>query len=463
MDPHQLLDAQFNRAVEIVQGLSKTGPIQTGYEEKLNMYSLYKQATIGNVTSSRPGLLDMLGRAKWDAWTKLKDMNQYEAKWRYVDALLKALNKHSDNSTAQDLVNDLQSYGPAYNTALGRMSNTVLPPRGLTSLRTDSSNRSPSRGSDSSGSTASAESPPAFVSRLPGIPGGLPQTDDDAEGSSDGDELGNGTQDLPSLRELPGRPLSSISSRYRTPLTSTLTTSPPPRRSSVPVMQPLPLFETRSASGGSHSASMTSATLPRSGKLPPPSSRDLSPQIHPVPVHYKDQLPSLHNMDSQLQPPSHTETSLEAAVENVQAHVAALTERLDSIEASIVRPLRTSSSMLPSLSRSGSGSPARQQVESLEWDVEDMGLWAYVLRPTLRGVQILQRLLNFFLHSENQSPVLVIFRRLCLDISFTLTVLGLLKLAWRKSRARRREISVALGILWAALLGSNRHLIQHAA
>lgn len=446
MDPHQLLDAQFNRAVEIVQGLSKTGPIQTGYEEKLNMYSLYKQATIGNVTSSRPGLLDMLGRAKWGAWAKLKDMNPYEAKWRYVDALLKALNKHSDKSTAQDLINDLQSYGPAYNTALGH-----------------SSSRSPSPGSDSSGSTASAESPrlpPAFVSRLSGIPGGLPQTDDDAEGSSDGDELGDGPQELPSLRELPGRPLSSISSRYRTPLTSTLTTSPPPRRSSVPAMQPLPLYETRSAFGGSHSGSIISAKLPR-------SSHDLSPQMHPVSAHYKDQpllpLPGLHNVDSQPQPPSHAQMSLEAAVENVQAHVAALTERLDSIETAITRPMRNSSSMLPSLSISGSGSPARQQVQHLEWDVEDMGLWAYVLRPTLQGVQVFQRLLNFLLHSENQSPVLAIFRRLCLDISFTLTVLGLLKLAWRKSRARRREISVALGILWAALLGSNRHMIQYGA
>ena len=32
------IDAQFDRAVEIVQGLPKTGPIQTGYEEKLAMY-----------------------------------------------------------------------------------------------------------------------------------------------------------------------------------------------------------------------------------------------------------------------------------------------------------------------------------------------------------------------------------------------------------------------------------------
>lgn len=38
MGPYSRIDAQFNRAVEIVQNLPKTGPIQTGYEDKLNMY-----------------------------------------------------------------------------------------------------------------------------------------------------------------------------------------------------------------------------------------------------------------------------------------------------------------------------------------------------------------------------------------------------------------------------------------
>jgi hypothetical protein len=103
MNSRELIDAQFDRAVEIVQNLPKTGPIQTGYEEKLAMYryvsssiilSLYSQlqcasafinkvspppladpqiphplilvlATAGNVTSPRPGIWDMLGRAKW--------------------------------------------------------------------------------------------------------------------------------------------------------------------------------------------------------------------------------------------------------------------------------------------------------------------------------------------------------------------------------------------------------------
>ena len=42
MDP-QVIDAQFDRAVQIVQSLPKNGPIQTGYEEKLAMYRYVQQ------------------------------------------------------------------------------------------------------------------------------------------------------------------------------------------------------------------------------------------------------------------------------------------------------------------------------------------------------------------------------------------------------------------------------------
>ncbi|KAF8607637.1 ACBP-domain-containing protein [Ceratobasidium sp. AG-I] len=89
MNIDDLINAQFNRAVEIVQSLPKTGPIQTGYEEKLAMYSLYKQATLGNVKTSRPGMWDMLGRAKWDEWAKHKDLDKREAQWMYVETLKK--------------------------------------------------------------------------------------------------------------------------------------------------------------------------------------------------------------------------------------------------------------------------------------------------------------------------------------------------------------------------------------
>lgn len=38
MASHEVIDAQFDRAVQMVQSLPKTGPIQTDYEEKLAMY-----------------------------------------------------------------------------------------------------------------------------------------------------------------------------------------------------------------------------------------------------------------------------------------------------------------------------------------------------------------------------------------------------------------------------------------
>lgn len=228
-------------------------------------------------------------------------------------------------------------------------------------------------------------------------------------------------------------------------------------------MQPLPLYESESAFEDPQSASVASSSLhpsTASATLPgtfPSPSRPQSPQVHSTLPHHMSQV-----MPPPLRP---TTVPLELAVENVQAHLAALTERLDALEGSMTQPQRSLASM-SSLSSSGRGSPrgspTRSRSEGFEWDVDDMGLWAYVLRPLLQGGQYLKILLLFILRSENQSPILVIVRRLCLDLSFTLTVLGLLKLAWRKSRTRRREINTALGILWDAVTGNNRRLISRA-
>ncbi|XP_021725570.1 acyl-CoA-binding protein-like [Chenopodium quinoa] len=37
-------------------------------EDLLILYGLYKQATVGDVNTERPGLFDPKGKAKWDAW-----------------------------------------------------------------------------------------------------------------------------------------------------------------------------------------------------------------------------------------------------------------------------------------------------------------------------------------------------------------------------------------------------------
>lgn len=39
---------------------------------QLELYGLFKQGTVGDVDTSRPGLFDLKGKAKWDAWNKQK-------------------------------------------------------------------------------------------------------------------------------------------------------------------------------------------------------------------------------------------------------------------------------------------------------------------------------------------------------------------------------------------------------
>jgi acyl-CoA-binding protein len=50
----------------------------------LKLYSYYKQATQGDVSGARPGGLDFVGGAKYDAWAKLKGMSADEAMTNYV-------------------------------------------------------------------------------------------------------------------------------------------------------------------------------------------------------------------------------------------------------------------------------------------------------------------------------------------------------------------------------------------
>lgn len=110
MSSAEVINALFERTVDIVQSLPKTGPIQTSYEEKLALYSLYKQATEGDVRSKRPGMLDMLGRAKWDAWANRKGLGSQDAKQLYVESMLKTLRKFSDRPQAMQLIEELESF-----------------------------------------------------------------------------------------------------------------------------------------------------------------------------------------------------------------------------------------------------------------------------------------------------------------------------------------------------------------
>ena len=75
------LKATFEKAVTD----SKKLPEKPDNATLLKLYSLYKQATEGDVEGKRPGFTDMVGRAKYDAWAALKGKSDKEAMQAYVD------------------------------------------------------------------------------------------------------------------------------------------------------------------------------------------------------------------------------------------------------------------------------------------------------------------------------------------------------------------------------------------
>jgi acyl-CoA-binding protein len=56
-------------------------------DDKLLLYSLYKQSTEGDVKGGRPGMLDLVGRAKYDAWARQKGKTTDAAMQAYVDCV----------------------------------------------------------------------------------------------------------------------------------------------------------------------------------------------------------------------------------------------------------------------------------------------------------------------------------------------------------------------------------------
>ena len=70
----------FTKAAEDVKTLA-TKPDNTVL---LQLYSLYKQGTVGDCNTARPGMMDFSGKAKWDAWDALKGKSTEDAKTEYV-------------------------------------------------------------------------------------------------------------------------------------------------------------------------------------------------------------------------------------------------------------------------------------------------------------------------------------------------------------------------------------------
>lgn len=83
-------DDAFEAAQREVQNL----PRKPASDELLELYALFKQATVGDVSGKRPGALDFKGRAKYDAWSKVAGTAGDRAKAEYVALVARLKQKY---------------------------------------------------------------------------------------------------------------------------------------------------------------------------------------------------------------------------------------------------------------------------------------------------------------------------------------------------------------------------------
>ncbi len=77
------LKARFDQALAD----SKLLPAKPDNNTLLQLYSLFKQGSVGDVQGERPGMMDFVARAKYDAWAGLKGKSTEVAQQAYIDLI----------------------------------------------------------------------------------------------------------------------------------------------------------------------------------------------------------------------------------------------------------------------------------------------------------------------------------------------------------------------------------------
>lgn len=79
--------SELNAAFEAAVAHSKNLSARPDNGTLLRIYALFKQATQGDNEEKKPSFSDMVGRAKWDAWEKLKGTEGDAAREQYIELI----------------------------------------------------------------------------------------------------------------------------------------------------------------------------------------------------------------------------------------------------------------------------------------------------------------------------------------------------------------------------------------
>ncbi|KAI1885481.1 hypothetical protein AGOR_G00204140 [Albula goreensis] len=84
------LQEEFEQIAVEVKNV-KTRPTD---QELLDLYGLYKQAIVGDINTDKPGLMDMKGKAKWDAWKSREGKSKDAAMSDYIALAKEIISKY---------------------------------------------------------------------------------------------------------------------------------------------------------------------------------------------------------------------------------------------------------------------------------------------------------------------------------------------------------------------------------
>jgi len=81
---------EFLSAAEYVKKLKKS----PNNDELLSLYKYYKQATVGDNNTPRPGLLYLKQISKWDSWNSVKGNDTHTCEVEYIKLVNKMINSY---------------------------------------------------------------------------------------------------------------------------------------------------------------------------------------------------------------------------------------------------------------------------------------------------------------------------------------------------------------------------------
>ncbi|XP_041486760.1 acyl-CoA-binding domain-containing protein 7 isoform X2 [Microtus oregoni] len=82
--------ANFEQAAQDVRKLKR----RPEDEELKELYGLYKQSILGDINIACPVMLDMKGKAKWEAWSLQKGLSKEDAMSAYISKARELIEKY---------------------------------------------------------------------------------------------------------------------------------------------------------------------------------------------------------------------------------------------------------------------------------------------------------------------------------------------------------------------------------